>query len=150
MKISVAADHAGFAVKNSVVERLKALGHLVEDLGAATPEACDYPFYAEAVAKRVASGQSDAGVVLCGNGIGMSIAANKVRGARASLCYNEKVAVQTREHNDSNVLVLPGREFTVETNLRILEAWIGASFTGVERHARRVRQIGEIEARGFR
>ena len=150
MKISVGADHAGYALKLKILDLLKKRGCTVVDLGTHSPDSCDYPGYAEAVGKSVASGETDLGVLACGTGIGMLIVANKIPGVRAALCYNQKVAVETRQHNDSNVIVLPGREFPVEENLKILEAWLGTSFTNEERHARRVRMIREIEKKWLR
>jgi len=147
MRIVIASDHAAYDVKRALAEYLRSKGHQVDDLGAPSARPCDYPPYAEKAARQVAQGAADTGVILCGNGIGMSIAANKVKGVRASLCYNEKVAVQTRQHNASNMLVLPGREYDYEACRRILDAYLGASATTEERHVRRVNEIKEIEER---
>jgi ribose 5-phosphate isomerase B len=148
MNIAVGSDHAAFGLKQKVVERLRAMGHQVEDLGTNSTAACDYPPIARDVAERVAGGKAERGVLMCGTGIGMSIAANKVPGVRAALVYSEKVAAGTRDHNDSNVLVLAGREFEDEANLRMMEVWMGTPYSGEERHRRRLKQIEDIEKRG--
>jgi ribose 5-phosphate isomerase B len=145
MKIAIGSDHAAFELKGLILDRLKSLGHQVEDLGTHTSASCDYPPIAEAVAKRVSEGKAERGVLMCGTGIGMSIAANKVPGVRAALVYSEKVAAGTRDHNDSNVLVLAGREFSNEENLRMLDVWMKTPFSNEDRHVRRLKQISEIE-----
>jgi ribose 5-phosphate isomerase B len=148
MNIAVGSDHAAYALKLKVVERLKAQGHHVEDLGAHSEASCDYPPIAEVVGRQVAGGKAERGVLMCGTGIGMSIAVNKVPGVRAALVYSEKVAAATRDHNDSNVLVLAGREFTIDENLRMLDAWMKTPFSNDERHQRRIAQISDIERQG--
>jgi ribose 5-phosphate isomerase B len=145
MKIAIASDHAGFEAKQALVQHLKAKGHQVEDLGPGDAQPSDYPLFAEKVGKAVVDGRAEKGIVVCGNGIGMSIAANKVPGVRAALVFSEAMAKQTRDHNDSNVLSLAGRELPLETNLRIAEAWLSTPFSRVERHARRVGEIADIE-----
>jgi len=145
MKIAIGADHAGFETKQALVSRLKDEGHQVEDVGAFNAEPSDYPLMAEKVAKSVSNKTADRGILVCGNGIGMSIVANKFPGVRAALVFTEKMAKDTREHNDSNVLSLAGRELPVETNLRLAETWLKTPFTNVERHARRVHEIQDIE-----
>ena len=145
MKIAIGADHAGFEVKKALVEQLKEMGHQILDFGTNSAESSDYPVFAEKVAKSVASKESERGIVVCGNGIGMSIVANKVPGIRAALVFTEKMAKETREHNDSNVLSLAGRDLPVETNLKLASVWLNTPFTHEERHARRVHEIEEIE-----
>lgn len=147
MKIAVGSDHAGYETKNALVRKLRELGHEPKDHGTESPEPCDYPPVAEKVARAVASGAAERGILICGNGIGMAIVANKVPGVRAALVFTEKMARDTKDHNDSNVLSLAGRELPVETNLRLAEAWLATPFSGAERHARRVKEIGEIEAK---
>ena len=145
MKIAIGADHAGFETKQALVAHLKSLGHQVTDMGASNAEASDYPLFAESVAKAVASKAAERGIVVCGNGIGMAIAANKVPGIRAALVFTEMMAKDTREHNDSNVLSLAGRDLPVETNLKLADIWLNTPFTNVERHSRRIGEISEIE-----
>jgi len=148
MNIAIGSDHAAFGLKGLVLERLKGQGHQVEDCGTDSAASCDYPPIAEAVAKRVAEGKAERGVLMCGTGIGMSIAANKVPGVRAALVYSERVAAGTRDHNDSNVLVLAGREFSNDENLRMLDIWMKTPYSNEERHQRRLKQIQEIERKG--
>ena len=145
MKIALGSDHAGFETKQALVEHLRKMGHEVQDLGAPSPEASDYPIYAEKVAEAVVSHQADRGILVCGNGIGMSIVANKFPGVRAALVMTEKMAEQTREHNDSNVLSLAGRDLPVETNLKLADVWLKTPFSNADRHVRRVEEISKIE-----
>jgi ribose 5-phosphate isomerase B len=145
MKIAIGSDHAGFTAKEAVTKFLTSEGHEVSDLGAYNSEPTDYPLFAEKVAVSVAKGQAERGIVICGNGIGMSIVANKIPGIRAALVTSEKSAEQTRAHNDSNVLSLAGRDLPVETNLRLAKIWIDTPFSGIDRHQRRVEEILRIE-----
>lgn len=145
MKISIGSDHAGFDAKEALVKHLAAQGHQVEDVGAYNNEASDYPIYGEKVARAVAEKRADRGIVVCGNGIGMSIVANKVPGVRAALVLTEKMAQQTREHNDSNVLSLAGRDLPVEANLKLADIWLKTPFSNVDRHVRRVQEINDME-----
>ena len=145
MKIAIGSDHAGFETKEALVKHLAAQGYEVEDLGAYNSEPSDYPLFAEKVAKAVAAKQAERGILICGNGIGMSIAANKFPGVRAALVFTEKMAKETREHNDSNVLSLAGRDLPLGTNLKLADTWLKTAFTHGERHARRVEEIGNIE-----
>ena len=117
MKIAIGADHAGFEFKQALVKHLQGLGHQVQDMGAFSSEASDYPLYGEKVAKLVGDKQVERGIVVCGNGIGMCITANKVPGVRCALVFTDKMARDTRDHNDSNVLSLAGRDLPVEMNL---------------------------------
>jgi ribose 5-phosphate isomerase B len=145
MKIAIGSDHAGYAVKEAVIAMLTDLGHEVADLGAYNAEPSDYPVFAEKVAVSVAKRQAERGIVICGNGIGMAIVANKIPGIRAALVTSEKGAHDTRDHNDSNVLSLAGRDLSVETNLKLVKIWIETPFSGVDRHQRRVNEISRIE-----
>jgi len=145
MKIAIGADHAGFELKQALVKQLQGKGHQVEDVGAFNGEASDYPIFAEKVAQSVSAHKAERGIVVCGNGIGMAIAANKVPGVRAALVFTEKMAKDTREHNDSNVLSLAGRDLPVDLNLKLADIWLATPFSNIDRHARRVEEITKIE-----
>jgi ribose 5-phosphate isomerase B len=145
MKIVIGADHGGFKLKESLVKYLKSKGHAVKDMGAFSEESCDYPVIGYKAAKLVASKAYPKGILICKTGIGMSVAANKVRGVRAALCDRPDIARSSREHNDSNVLVLAANILTPKKAKAVLEAWLDAKHLG-GRHARRVRQIKEIES----
>lgn len=140
MKIAIGSDHRGFPHKSLLVDYLKDRGIAVEDFGCHSTESADYPDAALPVAEMVGGRQADAGVLICGSGIGMSIAANKVRGVRASLCFTEDQARTTRQHNDSNVLCLSGDGISCEQAVALLEAYLSAEFEG-DRHSRRVNKI---------
>ncbi|SRR5665213_436553 len=150
MKITIGADHAGFELKEALVQHLKQEGHTVEDVGAYNTESSDYPVYGEKVAKAVADKQADRGIVICGNGIGMSIVANKFPGIRAALAFTEKMAQATREHHDSNVLSLAGLDLPVETNLKIADLWLKTPFSHIDRHSRRMAEIDQLEKDVFK
>ncbi|GEM_PF-91157 len=143
MKLAVGADHAGVEAKDRLVASLRAEGHEVEDLGTRTKDSVDYPVFAEAVARRVASGGSERGILVCGSGIGMSMAANKVRGVRAAVVSDAESARLSRRHNDANVLCLGARLSSVEGLEAIVRAWLETPFEG-GRHAGRVAQIDRI------
>lgn len=148
MKIALAADHAGFRLKEALRARLREQGHEVDDLGTGGEESTDYPDYAAAVARRVASGEAERGVLVCHTGIGMSIAANKVAGIRAAVAVNDETVRLTREHNDANVLAL-GSMFTTEGDAgRYVDAFLATAFSGGERHARRIHKLSRIEEDG--
>ncbi|MFN2589114.1 MAG: ribose 5-phosphate isomerase B [Actinomycetota bacterium] len=144
MRIALGADHAGYALKAAVAQRLKELGHEVVDLGTDSEEPADYPRFCAAVGREVAGGRADRGVVMGGSGQGEAIAANKVHGVRAALCLDEYTARMAREHNDANVLALGGRIVATETAFRILELFLTTPFEG-GRHVPRVEQIAAIE-----
>jgi ribose 5-phosphate isomerase B len=149
MRISIAADHGGFPLNERVLEELRAAGHDVTDFGThdgSIPD--DYPDYALAVGQSVQRGQADAGILICGSGVGASVAANKLRGVRAALCGDTYSAHQSREHDDCNVLCLGARVVGVELALDIVRAFLGARFTGEERHRRRLDKINNIEKQG--
>ena len=143
MRLFIATDHRGVALKNALVEWLRAEGHDVEDLGCHAEEAVDYPDYAIDLAERVVAGGAR-GVLICGTGIGMSIAANKVAGARAALVYDEEAVLLSRRHNDANILVLPGNWLETERAESWLRVWLETPFEG-GRHARRVDRIASHE-----
>ncbi len=144
MKFAVGSDHAGFALKERLKERLKALGQEVVDLGANSEESVDYPDYGFAVAEAVSRGEVDRGLLVCGTGLGMSYVANKVEGIRAALCTSPEMAEMSRRHNDANVLVLGGRTTPPEQAAQILDAWLKSEFDG-GRHVRRVQKISDYE-----
>lgn len=145
MRIAIAADHAGYALKEALRERLRQQGHQVDDLGTRSEDSTDYPDYAAAVARRVASGEAERGVLVCYTGIGMSIAANKVAGIRAAVAVNDDTVRLTREHNDANVLAL-GSMFTDTGEAeRYLDAFLATPFSGGERHVRRISKLARIE-----
>lgn len=144
MKIAIAADHAGYQEKEQLKPLLTELGIQFEDLGTVSPESVDYPDFARKVAEKVARGEADQGLLVCGSGTGMAIAANKVPGVRAAVAWNEEVARLAREHNDANVLSLAARCTPFEEITKIVRAWFGAKFDG-GRHSRRVDKIREIE-----
>jgi ribose 5-phosphate isomerase B len=144
MKIAIAADHAGYQEKEQLKPLLTELGIQFEDLGTVSPESVDYPDYARKVAEKVARGEADQGLLVCGSGTGMAIAANKVPGVRAAVAWNEEVARLAREHNDANVLSLAARCTAFNEIEKIVRAWFAAKFDG-GRHSRRVDKIREIE-----
>lgn len=145
MKIAIGADHNGVEFKKLLVEHLRGTGHEVADLGPQTTESVDYPEYAFAVAEMVAGGKADRGVLICGTGAGMSIAANKVAGIRAAVCLTPKAAGLARGHNDANVLVLAGWQNDSGDVLEVLDTFLEGEFEG-GRHARRVDKIKAYEA----
>jgi ribose 5-phosphate isomerase B len=144
MRIALGADHAGFRLKEVVARHLSEAGHQVVDHGTDSEESVDYPSFCAAAARSVTAGEADLAVVFGGSGQGEQIAANKVHGARAALCFNELTAKLARQHNDANVLALGARILGDELALSVLDAFLSADFEG-GRHARRVGQIGDIE-----
>jgi ribose 5-phosphate isomerase B len=145
MKIALASDHAGFAEKERLKPLLRELGLEVEDLGTVSEESVDYPDYARRVAEAVASGEAEQGLLVCGSGTGMAIAANKVQGVRAAVAWSEETARLARRHNDANVLAL-GARTTPEGDIpKIVRTWFETPFDG-GRHSSRVEKIKEIEA----
>ena len=146
MKIVVAADHVGFALKQQVLEYLKGRGLEVEDCGPANAESVDYPDFAEKVAARVAARQADCGVLVCGTGIGMMLAANKVPGIRAVAANDTLSARMAREHNDANVLTMGARMIDGAAMRQIVDAWLSTPFAG-GRHQRRVEKIEALDQR---
>jgi ribose 5-phosphate isomerase B len=138
--IPVGADHAGFELKQRLVEELKRLGYEPLDLGTDSSASTDYPDYAHRVADQVEHGEAARGVLLCGSGLGMSYAANRHHGVRAAVAWTPEIARLAREHNDANILVLPARFVTEQQGLEILKTWLTTPFDG-GRHERRVRKI---------
>jgi ribose 5-phosphate isomerase B len=144
MKIAIGTDHRGLAHRDALAARLREAGHVVTDCGGQAPGPIDYPAPALAVGRLVAGGGADLGVLVCGSGIGVSIAANKVRGVRAALCHTPEQAAGTRRHNDANVLCLSGDAVNPAQAVAILDAFLATGFEG-GRHADRVRMITEYE-----
>lgn len=144
MKLALSADHRGVSATKQLADRLRSQGHEVRVFGNLTGEICDYPDPAYAVGKAVSSGECDLGVLLCGSGIGMSIAANKVRGVRAALVHDELTAEMSRSHNDANVICLSADLLGQRLIEKIVDVWLSTPFQG-GRHERRVKKIGAIE-----
>ena len=148
MKLAIGADHAGFDLKCQIVPWLEASGHQVLDVGAhALNLADDFPDFAAALGRSVNSGDAERGVMICGSGVGASMATNKVRGIRACLCHDTYTARQGVEHNNMNVLCLGGRVIGIETAKEVISAFLGAAFTPEERFQRRIDKVGKIEQR---
>jgi ribose 5-phosphate isomerase B len=146
MRIIIGADHAGFDIKEKIKKYLEKKKILYEDLGAdSADKPDDYPDYAERVARKVVSERDAKGILVCGTGIGMCIAANKVKGARAAAAYDSYTAELSRTHNDANILCLRGRKFPFWKIKSIMNIWINAEFSGEERHKRRVGKIETIK-----
>lgn len=143
-KVLIASDHAGFSGKEVVKKTLDEMGVPYEDLGTYSEESVDYPDYAERVARRVAAGESERGILVCGSGIGVSIAANKVHGIRAALAWNEETAKLSRQHNNANILTVGGRTTAPEMIGQIVHAFMTTDFDG-GRHERRIEKIAKLE-----
>jgi ribose 5-phosphate isomerase B len=144
MKVAIASDHRGFHLKEKVISLLKAKGHEVVDDGPSNESSVDYPDFAALVAKKVSSGAVERGILICGTGIGMAIAANKFPGVRAAACVDEVTAELSRRHNDLNVLCLSGDLLSSRSTERLVEIWMSTEFEG-GRHQRRVEKIRELE-----
>ena len=147
MKIAVGADHGGYPLNERVIEELRSAGHDVTDFGThdgSVPD--DYPDYAKKVVVAVQTGDAEIGILICGSGVGAAVAANKLHGIRAALCGDTYSGHQCREHDDCNVLCLGARVTGVELALEIVRAFVGARFTGEERHKRRLAKVAEMEA----
>ena len=147
MKIAIGSDHAGFELKQYVKTLLLELKHKVLDCGTHNRKPVDYPIYAEAVGLAVREGKADRGILVCGSGVGASVAANKIPGVRAGLCHDHYSAHQGVEHDDMNVLVMGGRVIGEEVALELVRAFLAAKYTGEERHQRRLEQVKAIERR---
>jgi len=144
MRIALGSDHRGLELKQYVIELLGKLGHSYHDFGCYTPDPVDYPDVAREVGRAVAAGQFDRGVLICGTGIGMSMAANKIRGVRAALCSDVVAAQRSRQHNDANILCLGGEAMDSVTAAEIVKAYLSTQFEG-GRHLRRVQKIQSLE-----
>src|SRR5436309_14342648 len=147
MKISIGADHAGFPLKQEVAAHLREQGHEVIDLGTNSTDPVDYPDFAEAVGKSILDGTVKRAVLICGSGVGASVAANKMPGVRAGLCHDGYSAHQGVEHDDMNVLVLGARVIGVALAKELVDNYLKANFTGEERHLRRLKKIKALEAK---
>jgi RpiB/LacA/LacB family sugar-phosphate isomerase len=146
MRVCVGGDHAGFDLKQHVADALRREGHDVLDVGAASREPSDYPDFARAVGEAVLDGRSERGILICGSGVGASVAANKLRGIRAAVCHDAYSARQGVEHDDMNVLVLGARVIGTALADELVRAFLAARFSGEERHARRLAKIAALEA----
>ncbi|MCZ8523370.1 MULTISPECIES: ribose 5-phosphate isomerase B [Paenibacillus] len=145
MKIAMGADHAGYRLKDELKPILEALGHEVEDFGCSCGDSVDYPDYALEVCEKVVSGEADKGILICGTGIGMTIAANKVPGIRCALVHDLFSAKATREHNDTNVLTLGERVVGPGVAQEIVKIWLETEFSNGERHVGRINKVKAIE-----
>jgi ribose 5-phosphate isomerase B len=147
MRLVIGSDHAGFELKIRLLEHLRGAGHEVLDVGAYSASPVDYPDFAEAVGTAVLDGRAERGVLICGSGVGASVAANKLAGIRAGLCHDHYSAHQGVEHDDMNVLVLGARVIGIEPARELVNAFAGAVFTNEERHLRRLEKVRKLEAR---
>ena len=145
MKLVIGSDHAGFALKVAIGDLLRSLGHEVLDVGAFNESPSDYPDFAEAVGRAVLEGKAERGVLICGSGVGASVAANKVMGIRAGMCHDTYSAHQGVEHDNINVLVLGSRVVGVKLAEDLVKAFLGAKFSQEERHVRRLGKIKALE-----
>jgi len=136
LKIAIGADHGGFLLKQKLVKFLESKSHTVADMGTHTDESCDYPIFAERVARPVAAAEFDSGILICKSGIGMSMAANKIKGIRAALCRDTKDAKTSRQYNDANVLCLSANRISFSAAKNILNVWLNTEFEA-GRHKRR-------------
>ena len=143
MRIAIASDHGGFELKEIVKKHLEERGLEVADLGTNSDASVDYPVYGKACGEAVVSGEADCGIVVCGTGIGISIAANKVKGVRCGLCTSVEMAQLTKQHNNANVLALGGRTTPAELALQIVDGWLDTEFEG-GRHERRTGMLDEM------
>lgn len=148
MRIAIACDHAGYPIKDEIINLLQGLGHEIEDLGTFDQEPVDYPDSAEKTGKAIQDGLADRAILLCGSGVGVCIAANKMKGIFAGTCHDTYSAHQGVEHDNMNTLCLGARIVGVELAKEIVKAFIGARFTNEERHVRRVKKIIELEQKG--
>ena len=145
MKIAIACDHGALALKNILMAHLQGQGHELVNFGTDTPDSCDYPDFAAAAARAVAQGKCDKGIVLCTTGIGVSIAANKIKGIRCALLSDVKSARMTREHNDTNVLAMGATVVDEKLAVEIADTWLNTAFSGEARHQRRIDKIMALE-----
>lgn len=145
MRVAVACDHGGFPYKEFVVDTVRKEGHEVVDLGTDSPKSVDYPDYAEAAGRAIQRGEADRGIILCGSGVGASVAANKLKGIRAGLCHDIYSAHQGVEHDDMNILVLGARVIGPALVPELVRAFLSAKFTQEERHVRRLEKVDRLE-----
>jgi RpiB/LacA/LacB family sugar-phosphate isomerase len=147
MRIAIGSDHAGYELKQNLAAYVKSLGHEVQDLGTHSTESVDYPDYAEAVGKAIIDGTADRGILICGSGVGASVAANKMPGVRAGISHDTYSAHQGVEHDDVNVLVVGARIIGIELAREIVRTFLDARFSEEERHRRRLNKVNDIERR---
>lgn len=145
MKVAVACDHGGFPLKETVLEIVRQAGHDALDLGTFSLDPVDYPDYAQKVGQAIRNGEADRGILICGSGTGVAVAANKMRGIRAGVCHDVYSARQSVEHDDINVLSLGARVIGPELAVELISTFLKAQFTGEERYVRRIAKISEIE-----
>lgn len=150
MRVAIGADHAGFSYKELLREELEDVGHHVLDCGTDSATSADYPDFAAAVAERVRDGEADRGVLVCGSAVGVCVAANKFPGIRAGICHDTYSAHQGVEHDDMNVLCLGERIVGIEVAREVVRSFLGARYTGAERHERRLQKVKDIERRFLR
>jgi ribose 5-phosphate isomerase B len=143
--LAIGCDHGGFELKGPIIKFLKGMGHEVIDFGTDSDKAVDYPDYALAVGKAVIEGKADRGIVICGSGVGASVAINKIPGIRAGLCHDTFSAHQGKEDDDTNVLCLGARVIGIQLALDVVKTWVNAEFSGAERHVRRLEKVRLIE-----
>ncbi len=148
MRIVVGADHRGYELKDEIAAALKQAGHEVLDVGTHSADSVDYPDYARAIGEALTDGRAERGVLVCGSGVGASIAANKIRGVRAALCHDTYSARQGVEHDDMNVLCLGARVIDSELALELVRAFLDARLSGEERYRRRLEKVAEMERQG--
>jgi ribose 5-phosphate isomerase B len=149
MIISFGSDHSGFQHRERIFEFLRSQGHKIIDCGTFSPESCDYPDVAVCVARSVAKGESEKGILICGTGMGVCITANKFRGVRAALVYSEETAQLAGRHNDANVLCAGARTNSIENIVKYIKLWLETPFEG-ERHEKRLKKIRKIEEKYIR
>ena len=147
MRIAFGCDHAAITIKDKIVSYLRNRGLDVSDFGCSAPQGCDYTDIAAQVASLVSTGKSDRGILICGTGVGMSIAANKFPGVRAGVCWSDDIARLVSEHNNANILCMPARFSTVDQITRWIDIWLATPFSPEERHRRRVNKITLLEKR---
>jgi len=148
MRIVVGADHRGYELKDEIAAALRRAGHEVLDVGTNSADSVDYPDYARAIGEALTDGRAERGVLVCGSGVGASIAANKIRGVRAAICHDIYSARQGVEHDDMNVLCLGSRVIGSELALELVKAFVGASLLDEERYRRRLAKVAEMERQG--
>ncbi|MBR0307339.1 MAG: ribose 5-phosphate isomerase B [Mogibacterium sp.] len=144
MKLAIGSDHAGYEFKKAIIEKMKAEGHEIIDVGTDSPESTDYPKYGHAVGKLVAAGDAERGIAVCGTGVGISISCNKIPGIRAALCTSVEMAELCSRHNNANVLCLGARIISQELAFDIIDKWMTTEFEG-GRHLRRVNEIEDLD-----
>ena len=145
MVVSIGSDHRGIEQRAAIAAAVESNGHSVDDVGTHTTDSCDYPDIAGEVANQVASGKAERGILICGTGIGVSIAANKINGVRAAVCHDERTAKLSRNHNNANILCMPADTLSGEQMAEIIGIWLAEEFEG-GRHERRVGKIGDLES----